>query len=111
MTATVPDWSGRLVVDVTNQFAEYQPTYSGFVDLGAKTGREWVARHLPGASVGKAFNTLYASYIAADPRHAAVPLDVKRSSCAVASAFVRTAFSWASRYEANSASLTRPSSW
>lgn len=69
LTATVPDWSGRLVVDVTNQFAEYQPTYSGFVDLGEETGSEWVARHLPGATVVKAFNTLYAHYIAADPRH------------------------------------------
>ena len=71
LIAAVPDWSGRLVVDVTNQFAEYQPTYSGFVDLGEETGSEWVARHLPGATVVKAFNTLYASYIAADPRHAA----------------------------------------
>jgi 8-hydroxy-5-deazaflavin:NADPH oxidoreductase len=65
----VPDWTGRLVVDVTNQFARYQPAYSGFVDLGTETGSEWVARHLPGATVIKAFNTMYASYIAADPRH------------------------------------------
>lgn len=71
LTAAVPDWSGRLVVDVTNQFAEYQPTYSGFVDLGEETGSEWVARHLPGATVVKAFNTLYASYITANPRHTA----------------------------------------
>ena len=69
LVAAVPDWSGRLVVDVTNQFADYQPAYSGFVDLGAETGSEWVARHLPGATVIKAFNTLYASYIAANPRH------------------------------------------
>lgn len=71
LTAAVPDWSGRLVVDVTNQFAEYQPTYSGFVDLGEETGSEWVARHLTGATVVKAFNTLYASYMAANPRHTA----------------------------------------
>lgn len=71
LAAAVPDWSGRLVVDVTNQFAEYQPTYSGFVDLGEETSSEWVARHLPGATVVKAFNTLYASYIAANPRHSA----------------------------------------
>jgi predicted dinucleotide-binding enzyme len=71
LTATVPDWSGRLVIDVTNQFAEYRPTYSGFVDLGEETGSEWVARHLPGATVIKAFNTLYAIYIAANPRHSA----------------------------------------
>jgi 8-hydroxy-5-deazaflavin:NADPH oxidoreductase len=65
----VPDWSGRIVVDATNQFAEYAPDYRGFVDLGAETGSEWVARHLPGATVIKAFNAMYASYLAADPRH------------------------------------------
>jgi 8-hydroxy-5-deazaflavin:NADPH oxidoreductase len=66
----VPDWNGRIVVDATNQFAEYAPTYRGYVDLGAETGSEWVARHLPGATVIKAFNAMYASYLAADPRHA-----------------------------------------
>jgi 8-hydroxy-5-deazaflavin:NADPH oxidoreductase len=65
----VPDWSGRIVVDATNQFAEYAPDYRGYVDLGAETGSEWVARHLPGATVIKAFNAMYASYLAADPRH------------------------------------------
>jgi len=65
----VPDWSGRVVVDATNQFAEYEPTYSGFVDLGDETGSEWVARHLSGATVIKAFNAMYAEYIMADPRH------------------------------------------
>jgi predicted dinucleotide-binding enzyme len=65
----VPDWSGRVVVDATNQFARYEPTYSGLVDLGDETGSEWVARHLPGATVVKAFNAMYAEYIAADPRH------------------------------------------
>jgi 8-hydroxy-5-deazaflavin:NADPH oxidoreductase len=65
----VPDWSGRVVVDATNQFAQYEPTYSGFVDLGDETGSEWVARHLSGATVIKAFNAMYAEYIMADPRH------------------------------------------
>jgi 8-hydroxy-5-deazaflavin:NADPH oxidoreductase len=65
----VPDWSGRVVVDATNQFAQYEPTYSGFVDLGDETGSEWVARHLSGATVIKAFNAMYANYIQADPRH------------------------------------------
>jgi 8-hydroxy-5-deazaflavin:NADPH oxidoreductase len=65
----VPDWSGRIVVDATNQFAEYAPDYRGYVDLGAETGSEWVARHLPGATLIKAFNAMYASYLAADPRH------------------------------------------
>jgi 8-hydroxy-5-deazaflavin:NADPH oxidoreductase len=70
LAQVVPDWSGRVVVDATNQFAQYEPTYDGFVDLGEDTGSEWVARHLPGATVVKAFNAMFASYIGADPRHA-----------------------------------------
>jgi predicted dinucleotide-binding enzyme len=66
----VADWTGRVVVDATNQFAEYTPVYSGFVDLGEETGSEWVARHLPGATIVKAFNAMYAGYLSADPRHA-----------------------------------------
>jgi 8-hydroxy-5-deazaflavin:NADPH oxidoreductase len=69
LVGEVPDWSGRVVVDATNQFAQYEPTYSGFVDLGDETGSEWVARHLSGATVIKAFNAMYAEYIMADPRH------------------------------------------
>jgi predicted dinucleotide-binding enzyme len=69
LASEVPDWSGRVVVDATNQFAQYKPTYSGRVDLGEETGSEWVARHLPGATVIKAFNAMYADYIMADPRH------------------------------------------
>jgi predicted dinucleotide-binding enzyme len=70
LATVIPDWSGRTVVDATNQFAEYTPDYSGFVDLGEETGSEWVARHLPGATIIKSFNAMYASYLAADPRHA-----------------------------------------
>ncbi|MFZ0226866.1 MAG: NAD(P)-binding domain-containing protein [Mycobacterium sp.] len=66
----VADWTGTVVVDATNQFAQYEPTYAGFVDLGEETGSEWVARHLPGATVIKAFNAMFASYIAPDPKHA-----------------------------------------
>jgi predicted dinucleotide-binding enzyme len=69
LTAVVPDWSERVVVDATNQYAQYEPTYDGFVDLGEDTGSEWVARHLPGATVVKAFNAMFASYIDAEPRH------------------------------------------
>ncbi len=59
-------WDGRILVDTTN---------SGFAppaveDLGVETSSEFVARLAPGARVVKAFNTLYAQYIAADPRHA-----------------------------------------
>jgi predicted dinucleotide-binding enzyme len=69
LTEVVPDWTGRIVVDATNQFAEYSPTYRGYVDLGEETGSEWVARHLPGATIVKAFNAMYATYLRADPRH------------------------------------------
>ena len=65
----VADWTGRVVVDATNQFAEYTPVYSGYVDLGEETGSEWVGRHLPGSTIIKAFNAMSASYLAADPRH------------------------------------------
>ena len=69
LAEAVPDWSGRIVVDATNQFAEYAPVYRGYVDLGEETGSEWVARHLPGATVIKAFNAMYASYVRPDPHH------------------------------------------
>ncbi|GAA4244735.1 NADPH-dependent F420 reductase [Dactylosporangium darangshiense] len=65
----VGDWGGRVVVDATNQFARYNP-YGGRFELGDETGSEWVARHLPGATMVKAFNAMYGSYVAAEPRHA-----------------------------------------
>jgi predicted dinucleotide-binding enzyme len=69
LAQVVPDWTGRIVVDGTNQFAEYSPAYRGYVDLGEETGSEWVARHLPGATIIKAFNAMYATYVRSDPRH------------------------------------------
>jgi predicted dinucleotide-binding enzyme len=65
--AGLPAWGGRILVDTTNQTTGLEP--SDVVDLGSETGSEFVARHAPGAHVVKAFNTLYARYIAADPRH------------------------------------------
>ncbi|GAA0932648.1 NAD(P)-binding domain-containing protein [Pseudonocardia zijingensis] len=62
------DWSGRVVVDMTNQFARSDP-YSGFADVSPLTGSEWVAQQLPGATLIKAFNAMYSGYIAPDPRH------------------------------------------
>lgn len=63
------DWSGKIVVDTTNQFAAANP-WRGRYDVGDLTGSEWVAEHLPGARLVKALNTLFAPFIAADPRHA-----------------------------------------
>jgi 8-hydroxy-5-deazaflavin:NADPH oxidoreductase len=70
LASVVSDWSGRVVVDTTNQFSQYTPEYSGYVDLGEDTGTEWVGRQLPGATMIKAFNAMFASYIGPDPRHA-----------------------------------------
>jgi predicted dinucleotide-binding enzyme len=62
-------WSGKIVVDTTNQFAEANP-WRGRYDVGDLTGSEWVARRLPGARVVKALNPLFGPFIAADPQHA-----------------------------------------
>ena len=51
LASVVGDWTGRVVVDATNQFAQSGSEYSGFVDLGEETGTEWVGRHLPGAVI------------------------------------------------------------
>lgn len=66
--AGLPEWDGRILVDTTNYFESMRPTLA---DLGVATASEFVADRAPGARVVKAFNTLYAQYIAADPRHAA----------------------------------------
>ncbi|WP_028937716.1 NADPH-dependent F420 reductase [Pseudonocardia spinosispora] len=68
--ADLPDWDGRIVIDATNQFTSLPP-HPVIADLGDLTGSEYIASLLPGARVVKAFNTLYGSYIAADPRHEA----------------------------------------
>ncbi|MFD7001374.1 NADPH-dependent F420 reductase [Streptomyces mirabilis] len=59
-------WAGKVVVDTTNQFAAANP-WQGRYDVGDLTGSDWVARHLPGARIVKALNTLYAPFIAAAP--------------------------------------------
>lgn len=66
--AGLPEWDGRILVDTTNYFESMRPALT---DLGVETASEFVADRAPGARVVKAFNTLYAQYIAADPRHAA----------------------------------------
>ncbi|MGY1528110.1 NADPH-dependent F420 reductase [Streptomyces sp. MN3] len=68
--ASLPRLDGTVVVDATNQFAALPPN-PRIADLGDLTGSEYVASLLPGARVVKAFNALFAQYIAADPRHAA----------------------------------------
>jgi predicted dinucleotide-binding enzyme len=68
--AGLPPLDGTVVIDATNQFATLAPTPT-VADLGDLTGSEYVAALLPGARVVKAFNSLYARYIAPDPRHEA----------------------------------------
>lgn len=63
--AGLPPWRGRILVDTTNRVPMPPITAS----LGVETPSEFVASRAPGAHVVKAFNTLYAQYIAADPRH------------------------------------------
>ncbi|WP_367573462.1 NADPH-dependent F420 reductase [Streptomyces griseoaurantiacus] len=68
--AGLPPLDGTVVIDATNQFAS-PPPEPRIADLGDLTGSEYVASLLPGARVVKAFNALYAQYIAPDPRHEA----------------------------------------
>lgn len=57
-------WSGRIVVDASNaiDFPAFTPS-----DLGGRPSSEVVADLLPGARLVKAFNTLPAALLAADP--------------------------------------------
>jgi 8-hydroxy-5-deazaflavin:NADPH oxidoreductase len=64
----LPDWGGTVLIDATNQFVSVTPTVV-IDDLGDETGSERVASLAPGARVVKAFNTLFARVLAADPRH------------------------------------------
>ncbi|MCA2207257.1 NADPH-dependent F420 reductase [Nocardia rosealba] len=68
--AGLPRLDRTVVIDTTNQFASLSPTPE-IADLGDLTGSEYVASLLPGARVVKAFNALYAQFIAPDPRHEA----------------------------------------
>jgi predicted dinucleotide-binding enzyme len=68
--AGLPRLDKTIVIDATNQFASLPPNPK-IADLGDLTGSEYVASLLPGARVVKAFNALYAQFIAPDPRHEA----------------------------------------
>lgn len=70
VVAGLPRLDNTVVIDATNQFASLSPS-SEIADLGDLTGSEYVSSLLPGARVVKAFNSLYAQFIAPDPRHEA----------------------------------------
>ncbi|KRB58510.1 NADPH-dependent F420 reductase [Flavobacterium sp. Root186] len=57
------NWSGKIVIDITNEFIED----GKIAELGNKTSTGIVLEQLPGARIVKAFNTLFAARIAADP--------------------------------------------
>jgi len=52
--AVVPDWTGKLVVDTTNN--RRAPGPDGLIDTGGRISSEVVASYVPGARVVKAFN-------------------------------------------------------
>jgi predicted dinucleotide-binding enzyme len=60
----VSDWGDRIVVDASNaiDFPAFKPR-----DLGGRLSTEIVSELVPGAKVVKAFNTLPAPVLAADP--------------------------------------------
>ncbi|WP_028067550.1 NADPH-dependent F420 reductase [Solirubrobacter soli] len=61
-------WDGQVLIDATNAFISFSPLQ--VEDFGDGTSSERVASLAPGAHVVKAFNTMFARVIAADPRHA-----------------------------------------
>lgn len=61
--------SGKLIVDVTNPI---KPDYSGLSTVGGPSGGERVAASLPGASVVKGFNTVFATNQANPAAHGQV---------------------------------------
>ncbi len=61
-----PDWSGRIVIDATNDF---DPS-----DLNGRTSTQLVADLVAGARVVKAANTLGAAVLGADPHEVHGPL-------------------------------------
>jgi predicted dinucleotide-binding enzyme len=65
---SVADWTGRIVIDATNQWESVNPLVAA--DLGEQTGSERNAELLPGVRLVKAFNTLYGRITAQNPRHA-----------------------------------------
>lgn len=53
----LPDWAGRILVDTTNPFTQFEPEFV-LADLGDTGASEIVAAHAPGARVVKAFNAI-----------------------------------------------------
>ena len=65
------DLSGKIIVDVTNPITE---DFSGLKVGHETSAAEEIARAAPGATVVKAFNTVFAQHYAGDLRLGGVPL-------------------------------------
>jgi predicted dinucleotide-binding enzyme len=52
--ALVPDWTGKVVIDTTNN--RRAPGPDGLIDIGDQVSSEIVASYIPGARLVKAFN-------------------------------------------------------
>ena len=59
--ASVPDWSGRTLIDTTNRIERNNPRDLG--DISGRTSSEIVADQAAGAKVVKAFNTVPMAWI------------------------------------------------
>ena len=64
--AALPDWSGKILVDTTNPFAQTTPKLV-LADLGGRSSSEIVADHAPGARIVKAFNSITMRHFAQGP--------------------------------------------
>src|SRR5579864_6830762 len=63
----LPDWAGRILVDTTNPFTQYEPELV-LADLGDTGASEIVAAHAPGARVVKAFNAIRMEHYVKGPK-------------------------------------------
>jgi 8-hydroxy-5-deazaflavin:NADPH oxidoreductase len=70
--AGLPDWDGRIVIDITNQWHNNNPDEA--VDLGEQTGSEYISTLMPGARIVKAFNTVFAKMVAKSASRSDAPL-------------------------------------
>lgn len=56
------DWNGKIVIDASNRFEQGRG-----IEDGGLASSQVVQNYLPGAKIVKAFNTLFAQVLAADP--------------------------------------------
>jgi predicted dinucleotide-binding enzyme len=70
--AGLPDWDGRIVIDITNQWHNNNPDEA--VDLGEQTGSEYISTLMPGARIVKALNTVFAKMVAKSASRSDAPL-------------------------------------